>query len=51
MSSFRDNFGDASMLLLGYARVSTDDQDLALQRRAVRDPTSASDGPDEPALT
>ena len=24
-------------MLLGYARVSTDDQDLALQRRALRD--------------
>ena len=24
-------------MLLGYARVSTDDQDLALQRRALRE--------------
>jgi hypothetical protein len=28
----RDNFCDEPMLL-GYARVSTDDQDLAIQRR------------------
>jgi hypothetical protein len=50
MPPFRDNFSDASMLL-GYARAGTDDQHLALQRRAVCDPASASDGPDEPALT
>src|SRR5215213_11565612 len=36
MAPFRDNFRDASMLLR-YARVSTDDQDLALQRRALRE--------------
>ena len=35
-TGFRDNFRDGSMLL-GYARVSTDDQDLALQRRALRE--------------
>jgi len=34
--SHNDNFRDGSMLL-GYARVSTDDQDLALQRRALRE--------------
>jgi DNA invertase Pin-like site-specific DNA recombinase len=37
MAPFRDNFRDASMLLLGYARVSTDGQDLAQQRRALRE--------------
>ncbi len=36
MAPFCGNFRDASMLL-GYARVSTDDQDLALQRRALRE--------------
>ena len=50
MPAFRDNFRDASMLL-GYARVSTDGQDVGMQRRAVRDLASASDEPDEPALT
>ena len=33
---FRDNVRDGPMLL-GYARVSTDDQDLAFQRRALRE--------------
>jgi hypothetical protein len=36
MAAFRDDFRDTSMLL-GYARVSTDEQDLALQRRALRE--------------
>ena len=36
MAALRDNFRDGAMLL-GYARVSTDDQDLTLQRRALRD--------------
>ena len=31
MAAFRDNFRDGAPMLLGYARVSTDDQDLALQ--------------------
>ncbi len=35
MPALRDNFCDA-LLLLGYARVSTDDQNLALQRKALR---------------
>ena len=37
MAVLRDNFRDGAPMLLGYARVSTDDQDLALQRRALRD--------------
>ena len=37
MAAFRDNFRDGAPMLLGYARVSTDDQDLALQRRALRE--------------
>ena len=36
MAALRDNFRD-SAILLGYARVSTDDQDLTLQRRALRE--------------
>jgi DNA invertase Pin-like site-specific DNA recombinase len=36
MAAFRDNFRDAAMIL-GYARASTDDQDLSLQRRALRE--------------
>ena len=36
MAALRDNFRDSAMLL-GYARVSTDDQDLTLQRRALRE--------------
>ena len=50
MPAFRDNFRDASMLL-GCARVSTDGQDAAPRRRAVRDTTSANGEPDEPAPT
>ena len=50
MPAFGDNFRDAC-LLLGCARVSTDGQDAASQRRAVCDTTSGSDEPDEPALT
>ena len=41
MPAFRDNFRGASTLL-GCARVSTDGQDVALQRRAVPDPASES---------
>jgi len=36
MTALRDNFCDA-LMLLGYARVSTDDQNLALQRKALRE--------------
>ncbi len=36
MPTLRDNFCDA-LMLLGYARVSTDDQNLALQRNALRE--------------
>ena len=37
MAAFRYNFRDDAPMLLGYARVSTDDQNLALQRRALRE--------------
>ena len=40
MAALRDNFRDSAMLL-GYARISTDDQDLTLQRRALREAPSS----------
>jgi len=36
MPTLRDNFCDA-LMLLGYARVSTDDPNLALQHKALRE--------------
>jgi DNA invertase Pin-like site-specific DNA recombinase len=33
----RDNICDGSAMLIGYARVSTDDQDLTLQRAALKE--------------
>jgi DNA invertase Pin-like site-specific DNA recombinase len=35
--AFRDNICDGSTMLFGYARVSADDQDLTLQRAALKD--------------
>src|SRR4051812_32640135 len=35
--SFRDNICDGIAMLIGYARVSTDDQDLSVQRAALKE--------------